>query len=192
MKIKLYNKGKHNPQYKTEHAGCVDLQLFLYNDEELQELIKTDNQEKILEFLKGKTKGVKAFSPHIVSLVSDAGKAGILIPVGARVLLPTGLHMEIPVQSNKRITGEITPRSGLALQKGLTIPNSPGKIDADYRDEVKVIVQNNGEQAITLLNGERIAQFSLNTGDNIEWENVDSVEELQKSNRKGGFGSTGA
>ena len=84
---------------------------------------------------------------------------------------------------------QVRPRSGLALNYGITLPNSPGTIDPDYRGEVKIIIQNLGSEQVTLIRGERVAQlvFSL-----FQSPEVTEVEELSDTNRgEGGFGSTG-
>lgn len=102
-----------------------------------------------------------------------------------RALVPTGLYLEIPAGYEV----QVRPRSGLAAKKGVTVLNSPGTIDADYRGEVKVILVNLSSEAFTVLKGERIAQLVLSRHETIEWE---EVEELSESSRAtGGFGSTG-
>ena len=102
-----------------------------------------------------------------------------------RALVPTGLYLEIPAGYEV----QVRPRSGLAAKKGVTVLNSPGTIDADYRGEVKVILVNLSAEAFTVLKGERIAQLVLSRHETIEWE---EVEELSESGRaEGGFGSTG-
>ena len=102
-----------------------------------------------------------------------------------RALVPTGLYLEIPAGYEV----QVRPRSGLAAKTGVTVLNSPGTIDADYRGEVKVILVNLSSEAFTVLKGERIAQLVLSRHETIEWE---EVEELSESGRAtGGFGSTG-
>ena len=102
-----------------------------------------------------------------------------------RALVPTGLYLEIPAGYEV----QVRPRSGLGAKKGVTVLNSPGTIDADYRGEVKVILVNLSSEAFTVLKGERIAQLVLSRHETIEWE---EVEELSESGRAtGGFGSTG-
>ena len=102
-----------------------------------------------------------------------------------RALVPTGLYLEIPAGYEV----QVRPRSGLAAKKGLTVLNSPGTIDADYRGEVKVILVNLSSEPFTVTKGERIAQLVLSRHEVIEWE---EVEELSESLRaEGGFGSTG-
>lgn len=102
-----------------------------------------------------------------------------------RVLIPTGLAMEIPTGYEM----QIRPRSGLALKHGLTMVNAPGTIDSDYRGEVGVILINLGERDVMLKNGDRIAQMILAPVTRCEWE---ESRDLAPSRRgQGGFGSTG-
>lgn len=102
-----------------------------------------------------------------------------------RTLVPTGLFIELPIGSE----AQIRPRSGLAFKNGLTVLNSPGTIDADYRGEVKVILVNLSKEDFTINDGERIAQMVIAKHEQAEWV---EVTELQDSDRgAGGFGSTG-
>lgn len=102
-----------------------------------------------------------------------------------RKLIPTGLFMELP----EGYEAQIRPRSGLALNEGLGILNSPGTLDADYRGEIGVIVVNLSNNVITIEDGERICQMVINKIEQAEWV---QVEELNDSERgKGGFGHTG-
>jgi dUTP pyrophosphatase len=104
---------------------------------------------------------------------------------GMRTLIPTGLSIALP----KGFEAQVRPRSGLALKHGITVINSPGTIDADYRGEVKVILGNLGTETFTIERGMRIAQMVVAKHEFIEWE---SVEELDETSRgAGGFGSTG-
>lgn len=101
-----------------------------------------------------------------------------------RALIPTGLFMALP----PGFEAQIRPRSGLAIKHGITLVNSPGTIDADYRGEIGVILINLSKEDYTVKNGERIAQMLVTRYEPIEWEEVDALEE---TSRKGGFGSTG-
>ena len=102
-----------------------------------------------------------------------------------RTLVPTGLFVELP----EGYEMQIRPRSGLAAKHGITVLNSPGTIDADYRGEIKVILVNLSNQPFTIEPGERIAQMIVTRHEQIEWE---PVEELGSTERgAGGFGSTG-
>ncbi|GIV42808.1 MAG: deoxyuridine 5'-triphosphate nucleotidohydrolase [Vicingaceae bacterium] len=102
-----------------------------------------------------------------------------------RSLIKTGLYIELP----EGYEAQIRPRSGLALKKGITVLNSPGTIDADYRGEIGVILINLSQEEIVVEDGERIAQMVIAKHEKVEWE---EVEILQESSRGvGGFGSTG-
>ncbi|HHW67407.1 MAG: dUTP pyrophosphatase [Epulopiscium sp.] len=100
-------------------------------------------------------------------------------------LIPTGIHIQLP----KGYEAQIRPRSGLALKHGITLLNTPGTIDADYRGEIKVIMINLGEEDFIIQRGDRIAQMIINKIEEIEWI---PVKELDHTERKdGGFGHTG-
>lgn len=102
-----------------------------------------------------------------------------------RALVPTGLFVELPAGYEM----QVRPRSGLAAKYGLTVLNSPGTIDADYRGEVKVILANLSAEDFTINDGERIAQLVVAQHAQVEWE---EAEELSDTSRgAGGFGSTG-
>ena len=102
-----------------------------------------------------------------------------------RCIIPTGLYIELP----EGYEAQIRPRSGLAIKKGLSIPNSPGTIDSDYRGEIGVILINLSTESITIEPSERVAQMVIAKYEQISWQ---SVKELSESDRSaGGFGSTG-
>jgi dUTP pyrophosphatase len=102
-----------------------------------------------------------------------------------RAIVPTGLFIELPEGHE----AQIRPRSGLAAKKGITVLNSPGTVDADYRGEVKVILINLSKEEFIIENGERIAQMVIARHERIEWQ---VTEELAETDRgSGGFGSTG-
>ncbi len=102
-----------------------------------------------------------------------------------RRLIPTGLFVEIPAGYEM----QVRPRSGLALKKGITVLNSPGTVDADYRGEIGVILINLSREPFVVVPGERIAQAVIAKHETAEWEEVDSLEETTRG--IGGFGSTG-
>lgn len=102
-----------------------------------------------------------------------------------RKLIPTGLFIELPAG----FEAQVRPRSGLAFKKGITVLNSPGTIDADYRGEVGVILVNLSNEDFEIQNGERVAQMVIARHERAEWE---VTEELSSTERgAGGFGSTG-
>lgn len=102
-----------------------------------------------------------------------------------RVLVPTGLFLELP----KGYEAQIRPRSGLAFKHGLTVLNSPGTIDADYRGEIGVILVNLSNENFTIQNGERICQMVIATYTSVSWELVEKIDETNRG--AGGFGHTG-
>lgn len=102
-----------------------------------------------------------------------------------RQLIKTGLFLEIP----EGFEAQVRPRSGLALKKGITVLNSPGTIDADYRGEVGVILINLSQEDFIIENGERIAQLVFAKVEQANWEKVEILSETERG--EGGFGSTG-
>jgi len=108
----------------------------------------------------------------------------ILLPL-QRILIPTGLFIELP----KGYEAKIRPRSGLAFKFGLTVLNSPGTIDADYRGEIKILLVNLSNDNFTVKDGERIAQMIVSKHEVVEWK---AVEQLSNTERgSGGYGHTG-
>lgn len=102
-----------------------------------------------------------------------------------RVLVPTGLYIELPVGYE----AQIRPRSGLALKKGITVLNSPGTIDADYRGEIGIILVNLSNEEFVIQHGERICQMVIAQHEHIGWDVVEVLEETVRG--AGGFGHTG-
>jgi dUTP pyrophosphatase len=102
-----------------------------------------------------------------------------------RKLIPTGLFIELPVGYE----AQVRPRSGLAFKGGITVLNSPGTIDADYRGEVKVILINLSSEKFIIQHGERIAQMVVARHETINWEKVEILEDTARG--EGGFGHTG-
>jgi dUTP pyrophosphatase len=102
-----------------------------------------------------------------------------------RSMIPTGLFIELPEGHE----AQIRPRSGLAAKKGITVLNSPGTIDSDYRGEIKVILVNLSNENFKVENGERIAQLIVAKHERIEWAEAEFLEETNRGS--GGFGSTG-
>jgi len=100
-------------------------------------------------------------------------------------LIPTGIYIDIPFGYEV----QVRPRSGLALKNSITLPNTPGTIDSDYRGELKIIVHNLGKESFTLTPGDRIAQMVLMPVYKISWVEVDSLDETERNH--GGFGHTG-
>jgi dUTP pyrophosphatase len=109
----------------------------------------------------------------------------IIMNPGERVLAKTGLYVEIPAGFEI----QVRPRSGLALKQGVTVLNTPGTIDADYRGEIGVILINHSSTVAEFAKGERIAQLVMTRVERIEWEITDSLSDTKRG--LGGFGSTG-
>ena len=116
-------------------------------------------------------------------------KANITQPVELsplkRTMIPTGLSIALP----EGYEAQIRPRSGLAAKHGITVLNTPGTIDADYRGEIKVILVNLSDEIFTINPGERIAQMVISRYEKIDWEETDTLDETGRGD--GGFGSTG-
>lgn len=104
---------------------------------------------------------------------------------GEHILIPTGLKISLP----QGYEAMIRPRSGLAFKFGITVLNSPGTIDADYRGDIGVILKNHGTEDFVILLGDRIAQMVINKFERAEWVQVNTLDETERG--EGGFGSTG-
>ena len=109
----------------------------------------------------------------------------VTLAPGERALVPTGLRLEIP----PGYEGQVRPRSGLALKRGVTVLNAPGTIDADYRGDVGVILVNLSDQNQSIEPGERIAQLVFAPVTQASWDEVESLSDTERG--AGGFGSTG-
>jgi len=111
-------------------------------------------------------------------------KIDTIVPANGRVLIPTGLFITLP----NGYEAQVRPRSGLALKKGITVLNTPGTIDADYRGEVGVILFNTTNKDFPVAKGDRIAQLVLNKVEQIKWIEVNELDKTERGD--GGFGST--
>ncbi len=134
-------------------------------------------------------------SRHALPAYATAGAAGmdlraqletpITLPPLGRVLVPTGLFIELP----QGYEAQVRPRSGLAIKHGLTVLNSPGTIDADYRGEIKVALVNLSAEPFEIQDGERIAQLVVARHEEVTWQPVEELGETERG--AGGFGHTG-
>ncbi len=134
-------------------------------------------------------------SKHVLPFYSTEASAGMdlranideSLELGSleRTLVPTGLFIELPVG----FEAQIRPRSGLALKKGLSILNSPGTIDADYRGEIGIILVNLSNDKVVIEDGERICQMVIAKHEKVNWEQVEFLDETERG--AGGFGHTG-
>lgn len=163
MKVKAYNESANKlPEYATKGSAGVDLRASFSNG---------NLKDKFLFF-------------------SDFDEVGGWLNIfpGGRALVPTDLFTAIP----EGYEIQIRPRSGLALKHGISVLNTPGTIDSDYRGNIGVIVVNLGDEPFTIEEGDRICQAVLTKVEQIEWEEVASKEELEETDRgDGGFNSTG-
>ena len=142
--------------------------------------------------MKVKIVNKSAFDTPFYATEKSAGmdiKANIEEPIVLRPLqramVPTGLYIALP----KGTEAQIRPRSGLAAKHGITVLNTPGTIDADYRGEIKVILVNLSNDDFTINPGERLAQMVVARYDKVEWDSVEVLDETERGT--GGFGSTG-
>lgn len=173
MKVQVINLSNNKlPQYETPMSAGMDIPADFSR-------VTVDNP-------------IKAFGDCEILFKSDINKVTMLrLDPGARALIPTGLKIALPVTDQDCefiYECQVRPRSGLALKKGITILNTPGTIDADYRNEIGIIVINQGHEAVWIEDGERIAQLVFATVAKAEWE---EVARLNETERKGGFGHTG-
>lgn len=136
---------------------------------------KSDNQLPAYETVNSAGMDLRAYLPE----------GAIVIKPLQRVLVPTGLFMEIP----EGYEGQVRPRSGLAIKNGITVLNTPGTIDADYRGEVKIILINLSDTDFTINSGDRIAQIIFAKCEQMEIVNVETLSETERG--AGGFGHTG-
>ena len=134
-------------------------------------------------------------SHHALPAYATEGSAGmdirafvkhpIVLQPLERVLVPTGLYIELP----RGYECQIRPRSGLALKHGITIANAPGTVDSDYRGEIGIIVINLSKDSFVINDGERICQMVIAPYQRVEWQQVDSLDETVRGD--GGFGHSG-
>lgn len=112
----------------------------------------------------------------------------VILAPGLSKLIPTGLHIQLPAGYE----AQIRPRSGLALKHCITVLNSPGTIDADYRGEIGVIIINHGPNSFTINDGERIAQMVITKHEQAEWKPCADISKLDETERgSGGYGHSG-
>lgn len=119
-----------------------------------------------------------------MDLYANLEEAIVLQPLD-RFMVPTGIKIALP----SGLEAQVRPRSGLAAKKGISVVNSPGTVDSDYRGEIKVILVNLSNQAVTIEPGERIAQMVIAAYVQLKWEEVEELSETERG--AGGFGSTG-
>ena len=142
---------------------------------EVKIINKSDNQLPAYETVNSAGMDLRAYLPE----------GPVTLRPMQRVLIPTGLFMEIP----EGYEGQVRPRSGLAIKNGITVLNTPGTIDADYRGEVKIILINLSDTDFVINSGERVAQIIFAKCEQMEVINVETLSETERG--AGGFGHTG-
>ena len=142
---------------------------------EVKIINKSDNQLPAYETVNSAGMDLRAYLPE----------GPIVLKPMQRTLVPTGLFMEIP----EGYEGQVRPRSGLAIKNGITVLNTPGTIDADYRGEVKIILINLSDTDFTINSGERVAQIVFAKCEQMEVVHVETLSETERG--AGGFGHTG-
>jgi len=170
MELRIYktNEDVPNPTYGSNHAACFDISAYL------------SYQTNI----KGFSKSNDAIGMVVVQ--NSDGRNFIEIPSEWRVLIPTGLIFDIPISCSVRLYA----RSGLSTKQGLNLINSVGIIDADYIEEVFIPIYNNSFKKIRIYNGDRITQAEMVFNNRAILQYIQD-KPISKSNRNGGFGSTG-
>lgn len=164
VKVRIVNNsGLDLPTYATEGSACIDLRATFHN--------------KKKEDFKGQE--------FDVNCDKDGKIVQIRVHAGGRVLIPTGLFFELPPD----YMFEVRPRSGLALNYGITVANSPGTLDEDYRGELGIIVINHGDSFHPINHGDKIAQGRLVKVSKLEFMSVAQLSDTTRGS--GGFGSTG-
>lgn len=125
-------------------------------------------------------------TPHAAGLDIRANlESAVCLRPGERRLIPTGLFVELPVG----FEAQLRPRSGLAIRHGISLVNSPGTIDSDYRGEIKVVMINLSNEPFSIADGERICQMVVARHERVEWSSVDELNDTTRGD--GGFGHTG-
>jgi len=119
-----------------------------------------------------------------IDLIANLEKPVIIKPF-ERAMIPTGIFIELP----EGYEAQIRPRSGMAIKHGITVLNTPGTIDADYRGEIKVILINLSAEEYRINDGERICQMVIHKHEKVEWIEVEAINETERG--EGGFGHTG-
>jgi deoxyuridine 5'-triphosphate nucleotidohydrolase len=184
LRVKVFNPtGIKLPEKATPKSSAKDIRA---NLDLVQE--KYCFNAKIVFVKKDMKTGTEAVYDHMSNQDEEYCVKALLISPGGRVLVPSGLIMELPANYHM----DIRPRSGLALKYGLEVVNAPGLIDEDYRGDIGVILKNSGTAGLIIVDEERVAQIQLALDNEFAWDNVDSADDLSDTSRKdGGFNSTG-
>ena len=163
------NEAAVTPQYSTEASACFDLYVCTPKGTQVKAKVKTS-----------------PFSRDTDTILTSGSDLAIIVPPGARALIPTGLKFHIPKGHSLRLH----PRSGHAFKNGITLINCEGIIDEDYVDEVFVAVYNTSNEPFTIKHSDRICQAELAKDIKVNISES-KTEPIKKTSRSGGFGSTG-
>lgn len=135
---------------------------------------------------KSKNDTPKYSTPHAAGMDLRANlEADVVLEPLERTIVPTGLYIELPVG----FEAQIRPRSGMTIKHGISVLNSPGTIDADYRGEIGIILANLSKEPFTIKHGERICQMVVAKHESVEWIEVETLNDSERG--EGGFGHTG-
>jgi dUTP pyrophosphatase len=149
----------------------------------------TTTEVRVMRLPHGKDLALPAYQSALAAgmdlLAAVPADKPLVVAPGARTLVPTGIALALPEGTE----GQVRPRSGLAMKHGITVANSPGTIDADYRGEVQVLIVNHGSESVEITRGMRIAQLVVAAVARVEMCEVTSLDETPRGG--GGFGSTG-
>ena len=161
--VKIINKSTNFlPQYKSSGAACMDVRANLPEN----------------------LKDIKYFG-NVTSSKNEEGNLEITIMPKSRIMIPTGLYMQLP----KGYQLDIRPRSGISGDYGVTVLNTPGTLDEDYTGELKIILVNHGNHAFKITQGDRIAQIQVVKTTKHIWKEVSQLDKTQRGS--GGFGHSG-
>lgn len=170
VSVKLYSKTGNIPKYETEGSAGMDIKAMI-------------GEAEMLEFIN------KGYTTPSDLYKDDKYKNTIVVKPLDRILIKTGLYVEIPIGYEI----QVRPRRGLAIKVGVTLLNSPDTIDSDYRGDIGIIIYNSDpKHKLVISNGDKIAQLVLKEVPKIKWDLVDSQKDLGSTVRgEGGFGHTG-
>jgi dUTP pyrophosphatase len=173
-----FGKVKKNSEYKT-----VDSEIVAVNTKETRPLVAVIKLPHFGDLPLPQYETPQSAGMDLRAALGENDE--LVLPAGARVLVPTGLKIALP----PTYEAQIRPRSGLALKNGITCLNSPGTIDADYRGEIGIILINHGAESFTIKRGDRIAQMVIAPITQAVWMETNELGETERG--EGGFGSTG-
>ena len=196
--LREYNASKHIPdlfqifghswikhELVMEDYACLDCQKAFVLDTETNILKPFEEMIQVKVLRDGGYSELPQYTTEQSAGLDLRSVETCTIPAHGRALIATGLFISLP----KGYEAQIRPRSGLALKKGITVLNTPGTVDADYRGEIGVILFNTTDEDFLVERGERIAQMVVSRYEQIEWQEVDTLDETERG--EGGFGHSG-